>query len=246
MRRGPLINAAFYLVTLLNGTDAEAIKEFKGVPKIIDGDTIQFGQTKLRLNGVDAPQVDQLCLDARGVRFNCGVQARERLKARTARKTWTCVVMQKMDSGQQLGKCSVDGADIGEQMVRTGWALASSSGSPEYLGNETSAKAAGLGLWSGLFVAPIDWRQHNWHAHILGNGRADQNVTSQLLSSAFDATPPSPDCAIKGNVNTQGVCIFHRPSGRWYKRITMEARRGDRWFCSAGEAVASGCRETRR
>src|SRR3954453_20764656 len=33
-----------------------------GIPRIVDGDTVAIGQTKIRLEGIDAPETDQLCL----------------------------------------------------------------------------------------------------------------------------------------------------------------------------------------
>ncbi|MCK1462956.1 thermonuclease family protein [Bradyrhizobium sp. 2] len=246
VRRAQLINAALSLVALLNGNDAGAVTEFKGIPRIIDGDTIQFGDAKLQLNGIDAPQLDQLCLDSKGSRLKCGVQARERLITQSGGRSWACTAVRQTSSGLLFGHCQVNGNDIARQMVQSGWAIASTTGSTTYLDSEAAARASKSGVWSGAFIAPIDWRQHNWHANILGAASVDQIDTAQLLSSAFGSAPPSPDCAIKGNVNTEGKCIFHRPGGRWYKRITMEAKRGDRWFCSASEAISSGCRETRR
>ena len=54
--------------------------EFSGVPKVVDGDTVQFGDTKLQMEGIDAPQMDQLCFDKTGKRWRCGVASREYLK----------------------------------------------------------------------------------------------------------------------------------------------------------------------
>src|SRR5205809_5949529 len=35
--------------------------DITGVPKIREGDHIQIGNTRIRLGGIDAPSVDQLC-----------------------------------------------------------------------------------------------------------------------------------------------------------------------------------------
>ena len=48
-----------------------------GVPRIVDGDTIAIGETKIRLEGIDAPETDQLCFDAKGGRWtvwDCGTR----------------------------------------------------------------------------------------------------------------------------------------------------------------------------
>ena len=236
--------AAACVAALLAGQ--AGAKEFTGVPRIIDGDTVQFGDVRLQMEGLDAPQIDQLCLDGSGARWTCGVAAREHLKAEAGHDGWRCEVVGHNRYGRLLAKCVSGGSDIAGRLVRGGWAVASTSGSAKYLANEQEARAAGVGLWAGAFVAPIDWRQHNWHAKIFGNAAVDKRSAAQLLSSAFGATPPSPACAIKGNVNWGGKCIFHKPDGHWYKRITMEAKNGDRWFCTPIEAIASGCRETKR
>jgi hypothetical protein len=72
------------------------------------------------------------------------------------------------------------------------------------------------------------------HAKIHGKSRFPPSSAAQLLD------------AIKGSVNRGGQRIFLEPGGRWYERITMEARNAGRWFCIATEAIASGRRETRR
>ena len=237
--------AVLCLAAMIESADARP-SEFVGVPKIVDGDTVQFGETRLQIEGIDAPQTDQLCFDKAGARWKCGIAAREQLRAQAGGKSWTCVVVRKNLHGRLLAKCQAGGRDIARRMVRNGWALASTTGSTTYLAIEEEARAEDAGLWAGAFVAPLDWRQNNWHAKIFGKVRTEERSAAPLLTSAFGASPPSPNCAIKGNVNWGGKCIFHKPGGHWYKRITMEAKYGDRWFCTPTEAVASGCRETRR
>ena len=236
----------FFLPAMAQGVEANPTA-FNGVPIIIDGDTVQFGSTKLQLEGADAPQIDQPCFDKAGARWKCGIAAREQLKSQAGGKTWTCKAARKNRYGRLLASCQASGEDVARQMVKNGWALASTSGSAAYLESEELARGSGSGLWAGAFVAPLDWRQQNFHAKIFGQATASTQSSAALLSSAFGgASPPSPNCAIKGNVNWGGKCIFHKPDGHWYKRITMEAKYGDRWFCSAAEALESGCRETKR
>ena len=50
-----------------------------GVAKVREGDTVQIGHTRIRLGGIDAPSVDQLCLNSKGERWTCGVAARDEL-----------------------------------------------------------------------------------------------------------------------------------------------------------------------
>ena len=43
--------------------------DISGVPKIREGDHIQIGNSRIRLGGIDAPAVDQLCLNNSGERW---------------------------------------------------------------------------------------------------------------------------------------------------------------------------------
>ena len=46
-----------------------------------DGDTL-IGDTSYKLDGIDAPEPDQVCLDEKGTIWRCGIEARDRLVAR--------------------------------------------------------------------------------------------------------------------------------------------------------------------
>ena len=59
--------------------DCRQAADITGVPKIREGDQLQIGNTRIRLGGIDAPSVDQLCLNTKGERWTCGVAARDEL-----------------------------------------------------------------------------------------------------------------------------------------------------------------------
>ena len=93
--------------------------DITGVPKIREGDQIQIGNTRIRLGGIDAPSVDQLCLNTKGERWTCGVAARDELIKHADNKTWTCHTRQVADRrGRQVARCEVDGEDIQKWLVR--------------------------------------------------------------------------------------------------------------------------------
>jgi endonuclease YncB( thermonuclease family) len=56
----------FALLTLCTAAQAE---DLTGPPRIIDGDTLAIGSTRIRLEGIDAPETDQVCLNGSGVRW---------------------------------------------------------------------------------------------------------------------------------------------------------------------------------
>jgi len=236
----------FALFVFLLPALAEAA-DVTGVPKIIEGDQIQIGNSRFRLGGIDAPSVDQLCLNHTGERWTCGVAARDELIKHADNKTWTCHTRQVVDRrGRTVARCEVDGEDIQKWMVRNGWALSYVRVSHDYDEDEKAAREAKAGMWQGAFIAPWDWRARNKKTAILGAAKPVENANTTLLASASGSVAPSPDCTIKGNVNRAGECIYHQPTSRWYAKIKMQISKGTRWFCSVDEAEAAGCRETKR
>jgi endonuclease YncB( thermonuclease family) len=235
----------FALPLLLLPAIAEAA-DVTGIPKIHDGDQVQFGNTKIRLGGIDAPSGDQLCLNTKGERWTCGVAARDELARHVENKSWACHMQQTDRRGRIVARCEVDGEDIQKWMVKSGWALSYVRFSHDYDADEKAARDAKAGMWQGAFIAPWDWRVRNKKTVILGAAKPPENANAILLASASGSVAPSPDCTIKGNVNRSGECIYHQPSSRWYAKIEMKISKGTRWFCSVDEAEAAGCRETKR
>jgi len=218
-----------------------------GIAKVREGDQVQIGSSKIRLGGIDAPSVDQLCLNNTGERWTCGIAARDELIRHADGKSWTCHVRPAIDRrGRQVARCEVEGEDIQQWMVKNGWALSYTRTSHDYDADEKAAREAKAGMWQGAFIAPWDWRVRNKKTAILGAAKAPANASAILLASASGPVAPSPDCTIKGNVNGSGECIYHKPTSRWYAQIKMNINKGTRWFCSVDEAEAAGCRETRR
>jgi endonuclease YncB( thermonuclease family) len=64
--------------------------DLSGVPRVVDGDTLAIGATKVRLEGIDAPETDQICLNANGVRWTCGIDARDQLAAHIGGRAISC------------------------------------------------------------------------------------------------------------------------------------------------------------
>jgi len=52
-------------------------------------------------------------------------------------------------------------------------------------------------------------------------------------------------CLIKGNINSKGDKIYHAPGMSSYGATRIDESKGERWFCSEAEALASGWRAPR-
>ena len=228
----------------LNSITANAAEIF-GIPRIVDGDTVQIGALRIRLSGIDAPEPDQVCLTRQGDLWKCGVSSREELIKHSSGGGWRCQGTAKDRFGRLIATCEVNGENIQAWMVRNGWALSFVRFSHLYDADEATAREAGAGLWSGAFIAPWEWRNRNRKTAILGASTASENAQQKLLAAVSAAGAQAPGCDIKGNVNRSGECIYHPRGSRWYSQINMELN-GKRWFCSAQEAEAAGCRLTKR
>ena len=87
LRKASMISIAFsvwFAVSPAFGAD------FIGVPRIVDGDTLAIGSTKIRLEAIDAPETDQVCLNANGAQWTCGIDARDQLAAHVAGREIRC------------------------------------------------------------------------------------------------------------------------------------------------------------
>ena len=59
-----MFRLALAVVLLLLPSPAHA--DITGKPRIIDGDTLQISNTKIRLHGIDAPEMRQTCTTSKG------------------------------------------------------------------------------------------------------------------------------------------------------------------------------------
>jgi endonuclease YncB( thermonuclease family) len=232
-----LVAAAFTGLASIASANAADIT---GPARILDGDTVEIGVARIRIHGIDAPETDQVCLDAAGKASACGTAARQQLE-RIGVGNWTCIPRELDRYGRTIATCTVGGRDVGREMVKSGQALAFVRYSRDYEAEEVAARRARAGMWSGAFVAAWDWRARNAETVILGAASVPKNAQAVLIGRAEAADAPDSACAIKGNVNRSGECIYHRPGQRHYDKVNMAAK-GKRWFCTPIEAEAAGCR----
>jgi endonuclease YncB( thermonuclease family) len=237
-----VIGLSFAIATTLTAVSAPVLAvDIAGVPRITDGDTVELSGTKIRLNGIDAPETDQTCLDGKGQRWACGEASRAALARQFGPLSWTCEGLERDRYGRTVAACSAGGQDVNRWMVRAGWALAFVRYDRRYESDERTAQQARAGLWTGAFVAPWDWRKRAPDAAVMGAVSVPANARTVLLGTAPDVDAPA-GCGIKGNTRRDGTCVFHRPGGKWYAKVHMGGA-GKRWFCSVADAEAAGCRE---
>lgn len=199
-----------------------AAQDLSGAVRMIDADTLDLGDVRVRLHGIDAPELGQLCGAPAGGAWACGdwalTAARDLYDGRAAR----CDSLDRDRYGRVVARCHVAGEDMGARLVAIGAAQAYRRYSHDYVAAENKARVLGTGLWAGDMVAPEKARR---------------------ITGAPDPAPEG--CAIKGNLSGNGR-IYHLPGQDFYDRTTIREGRGERWFCSEAEARAAGWRRALR
>ncbi|RSU72118.1 thermonuclease family protein [Sphingomonas sp. S-NIH.Pt3_0716] len=134
---------------------------FDAKTRALDGDTVAVD---FRLLGVDAFERRQLCQMASGC-WECGKAAQD-FSARALRdKTATIRLTPTSSYGRPVAIVTVDGADLGERLIRAGLAVpatqylrADPQRASRYSAAFAQAKASRAGAFRGTWIDPSRWR----------------------------------------------------------------------------------------
>ncbi len=211
-----------------------------------DANTVQIGEVTYKLDGIDAPELDQMCIDDHADPWSCGIDARERLSSLINKRDVHCEDLGPLSTTKRhLGTCTAAGetASLNRQMVQEGFAL-EGSGKSQFKDDEAGAKDERRGLWKGCFVAPQEFRIGKKDGALLGAAcRADRDREIRAALFPDDLAMP-PRCSIKAKFAmrarlTGSLGIYHLQTCPSYAGLTEP----DRWFCSEDDAKAAGFRK---
>lgn len=222
-----------------------------------DANSIQLGDVIYRLDGLDAPELDQICIDDHADSWTCGLDARDQLTRLIAGRSVRCEDLgpEKSFGRRRRAICTAEGdtVSLNEQLIRQGFALAREPALKANLKQAaTDAKDASRGLWKGCLAAPADFRTGKKDGALLGSAcRADRDREIRAVLFPEELAMPG-GCSIKGKFAvrarvTGNIGIYHLRGCPSYPAITKP----DRWFCSEDDAQAQGfrkaynCRESR-
>ena len=127
---------------------------------VVDGDTIKLGDVKIRFSGIDAPEINQICV-ASEWKVACGKISRDILITKVTNNKISCTDEGKDFYGRVLGECFVNGESLSRYLVREGFAFAYRKYSDKFILDEEYAKSNRLGMWSMKFQYPWDYRKSN-------------------------------------------------------------------------------------
>jgi endonuclease YncB( thermonuclease family) len=226
-----------------------ASQSFAASPIVRDGGTIELTNATYRLDGIDAPAFDQLCIDDHADSWTCGVEARDQLASLIGGREVHCEDLgtDVTTRNRHVGVCTVEGQtlSLNQLLVRQGFALNfEPSAKGRFREDEAGAKDDRRGLWKGCFAAPQEFRAGRKDGALLGGScRADKDrEIREVLFPEYPAMPPG--CSIKGKFAlrarvTGNLGIYHLQACRSYPALTKP----DRWFCSEDDAKAAGFRK---
>jgi endonuclease YncB( thermonuclease family) len=234
-------------IFLLLGAILLATPSFAASAVVRDGDSIEIGDVTYHLDGVDAPEFDQICIDDHADPWSCGVEARDQLVKLINGRAVLCDDLGLDKSKRRhIGVCTAEGdpVSLNQQLAKQGLALSAEPALKIHASDEAAnARTDSRGLWKGCFVSPQDFRVGKKDAPLMGGAcRADRDKEIRAVLFPEELAQP-PSCPIKAKLAararfTGNVGIYHLQGCPSYAGL----KGPDRWFCSEEDARAEGFR----
>lgn len=129
--------------------------------RVIDGDTIALGELRIRLQGIDAPELEQECINKKSMKvYKCGEVAKEYLINLIDTQEVACTDEGLDKYRRQLSYCYVGDINLNREMVKTGNALAYSKYDLLFIKEEVQARWNKVGIWGSEFEKPEAFRRN--------------------------------------------------------------------------------------
>jgi endonuclease YncB( thermonuclease family) len=148
-------------------TSTVATQAISGNAVIRGANILDIREIDVHLLGIDAPEEAQQCSQS-GISYPCGVMARAQIIALLAGHRVFCDLRQFEGDDRAWGVCAdsdptgraaqAGAISVNELMVRSGWAVSVPRAGADFSAAQAAAQQEGLGLWSGDFVYPANWR----------------------------------------------------------------------------------------
>ncbi len=131
-----------------SGKERES-EDWKGEPLLLPvasaAGEIESKGHSVTISGIDIVRPEEICTDAAGKDWACGVRARTAFRAFLRGRAVVCDAMSG-NAGRNSAQCSIGKQDIGQWLVENGWARAEAGG--PYADAGEKARAAGKGIFA--------------------------------------------------------------------------------------------------
>jgi micrococcal nuclease len=198
------------------------------VVKVVDGDTVDIavnGKTeRLRLIGINTPETVDPNKPVECFGPQASANAHKLLDGAEVKIAPDPSQDDKDIYGRFLRYVwRSDGLFYNLEAIKDGFAFEYTFKNPyqyqkEFQAAQKSAQTNQLGLWSAC--------------------EKNSTLTAQISTGSSTNS-----CAIKGNISTGGVKIYELPNCPYYKKTVIDENKGEKWFCTEGEALTAGWRK---
>jgi endonuclease YncB( thermonuclease family) len=148
---------AALLFAMVWASAAEAVTA-TGVAQAVKPYAFSLEGYTVYLVGVDSVEQGQTCTIDRRT-WDCWAAAMRQLDTILSEGVVTCESVVGPDARQQIiAFCTVNGEDVGERFVRSGFGLSLVRETSRYEDVQAEAQSARRGLWQGEFAPPMVWR----------------------------------------------------------------------------------------
>ncbi len=155
-----------FLIFLTYSANANVII---GFPKVVDGDTLRINGEKVRLFGIDAPEINQNCYKnifsfnflSYSKKYKCGKKSANKLSLLVKNSRIVCQIRGIDRYQRKIAICFKGNLDINAWLIKEGLAVAYKKYSRKYSYLEKQAKDNQKGIWGGNFDMPWNWRKKN-------------------------------------------------------------------------------------
>ncbi|MDG2312902.1 MAG: thermonuclease family protein [Alphaproteobacteria bacterium] len=134
-------------------------KYFYGKATITDGDSLKIFNRKVRLFGIDAPEMKQKCTNDISALYNCGKVAKNALINKISTEKVYCHYKDLDRYRRALSICWVKNINLNDWLVYNGYAVAYTRYSNKFIKSEMRARREKMGIWAGSFEMPEVWRR---------------------------------------------------------------------------------------
>jgi len=129
-----------------------------GQASVIDSDVLDLDGQRIMLYGLESVERGKTCL-IDGTAWDCYPAAVRQLETLVSEGPVECEQVGEPDRYRRiLAYCRIGEKDLNEAFVASGFAVARPDETDRFVAAEEAAKKAGLGLWQGKFLRPMDYR----------------------------------------------------------------------------------------
>lgn len=169
-------------------------------PQVLDGGTLKHGNLLIRLAYIKPLALDQTCVSRLGGSWPCGARARTSLRGLVRMFTITCEKVATVGPQQISATCTRKRLNLGEWLVRYGWADPTDDAPETYTKLSATARGKKRGKWQSEWLKELP--------QITGPAQSDQPLlpADDMPTISEDdilVSPPelvTPDVELRSNL----------------------------------------------